>query len=58
MKEGVYKETLGLTSPGVMWGGNQRIARWIKWWVCFADAVGSNLEWAGNLLRKCLIYAL
>ena len=41
---------------GVMWGGNQRIDQWIKWWVCFADAVGSNLEWAGNLLRKCALY--
>ena len=37
---------------GVMWGGNQRIDQWIKWWVCFADAVGSNLEWAGNLLKN------
>jgi hypothetical protein len=36
--------------------GNQRIDQWIKWWVCFADAVGSNLEWAGNLLRKCALY--
>ena len=28
MKEGVYQGNLGITSPGVMWGGNQRLDEW------------------------------
>ena len=46
-----------LELSGVMWGGNQRIDQWMKWWICVADAVGSNLERVGKRLILVLVWS-